>query len=172
MVTLYLGFEDEVGLRTCRVVGSVLGTLREEEYLVAEVDPPFPGDYLDRAEGIRETILAIRRGKWHGPNVDLENHYFNRDEGIQEVISALQRGEVPPALGKIPITVACVVSPEPIFKKKIDERRLKKIGWGSIHSDPEVASGRIHRKRPSQWTFLWWRFRDLLETIGLLRERR
>lgn len=152
---LYLGFENERELRTCRVVGNLLGTFREEEYLVAEVDPPFSGDYLNREEGIQQIVLSVRKGEWHGPEVATENQYFNRDEGIREVIAALQRGEVPPALGKIQIMVDCVVSPEPMLTKKVDERRFKRIGVGSLHTDPEVASGRSYQRKPGFWARLF-----------------
>lgn len=135
-----------------------------------EVRPPFSGHYLEREEPVRQVVLAVPKFNCSGGREPVERHYLHTDEGVQEIIDTLRGGDVPSVLLKTPITVECVVYSEPVLPKKVDERRLKKIGWGSIHTDPDVL--RPKRQRPGFWSFLWWRIRDALEDWGLLPRRR
>jgi hypothetical protein len=171
MATLFLDFEYESELRTCRILKSVLDTSWEDEYLIAEVEPPLPGKYLDHRGEITQVILVPYRGAVAGTGAKLLSRYLHQEAGFQELLGALKRGDVPRALSKVGIPVVCVVSPEPVLGKTVDHRSpLKKIGLGDIHTDPDVL--RPKRKRPGFWLFLWWRIRDALEDWGLLPWRR
>jgi hypothetical protein len=106
MKKFYLASDDygSSDPRECHFVRFVEGTIRDEQYLLVEVNPPLPGSLLERKEEIRDVILALKQ-----PSQTLDD------------------------VGRSNVFVDIVVSPHDIGYK-IDEREVRRIGVGALHS--------------------------------------